>query len=275
MGDKKEKHFVLIHGACHGAWCWYKVIASLKEAGHHRVTALDMAAGGIDPSPVEAVSTLHDYFRPLLDFMASLPSGEKVVLVGHSMGGMGISLAMEKFPHKISVAIFLAAVMPGPNLDYPSIFYEVFMAILLIEQFNKAMGKEGWMDSSYKFNNGKENPPTSMLFGPFFMSSQLYNLSPLEDLSLAHLLVRHFPMVGNDESSDTVILTEEKYGSVNRVYVIGEHELVYKQEFVKWMIEKNPVRQIMTISAADHMIMFSNPLDLCKCLQEIAAHHNI
>ena len=28
------KHFVLIHGAWHGGWCWEGVAARLEEAGH-------------------------------------------------------------------------------------------------------------------------------------------------------------------------------------------------------------------------------------------------
>jgi hypothetical protein len=28
------KHFVLIHGAWHGGWCWEGVIKELEKAGH-------------------------------------------------------------------------------------------------------------------------------------------------------------------------------------------------------------------------------------------------
>ncbi|MCD7462970.1 hypothetical protein HAX54_049694 [Datura stramonium] len=42
---------------------------------------------------------------------------EKVILVGHSLGGFAISKAMEIFPEKISVAVFVTALMPGPTLN--------------------------------------------------------------------------------------------------------------------------------------------------------------
>ncbi|KAB1998219.1 hypothetical protein ES319_D12G074200v1 [Gossypium barbadense] len=48
---EKKGHFVLIHGASHGAWCWYKVIPQLKSVGH-KVTAMDMAGAGIHPKQV-------------------------------------------------------------------------------------------------------------------------------------------------------------------------------------------------------------------------------
>lgn len=79
------------------------------------MTALDMAAAGADPRRVEELSSISDYCRPLVDFMAALPPQETVILVGHSLGGVCISLAMEKFPNQISVAVFVAAMMPGPD----------------------------------------------------------------------------------------------------------------------------------------------------------------
>ncbi|XP_059623862.1 methylesterase 10-like [Cornus florida] len=106
------KHFVLVHGSGHGAWCWYKLVTLLKSVGH-RVTALDLAASGVDPRRPDEIASLFEYVQPLMDFMASLPHGERVVLVGHSYGGFCISLAMESFPEKISVAIFIAAFMPN------------------------------------------------------------------------------------------------------------------------------------------------------------------
>lgn len=51
------KHFVLVHGLCHGAWCWYK-LAPLLEAAGHRVTAVDLAASG-KPMGV----TIEEFFR--------------------------------------------------------------------------------------------------------------------------------------------------------------------------------------------------------------------
>lgn len=106
------KHFVLVHGTCHGAWCWYKLVSLLKLTGNHRVTALDLAASGISPKQFNEVSSISDYVQPLMEFMASLPQDQKVILVGHSYAGLCISLAMESFPQKISVAVFLTAYLP-------------------------------------------------------------------------------------------------------------------------------------------------------------------
>ncbi|CAL5377285.1 unnamed protein product [Camellia sinensis] len=78
-----SKHFVLIHGSCHGEWSRYK-----------------------------------------LAFMASLPRHERVVLVGHSFGGFAVCQAMENFPEKIYVAVFVTAMMPGPSFNISTLFQE-------------------------------------------------------------------------------------------------------------------------------------------------------
>ncbi|CAL5187936.1 unnamed protein product [Lathyrus oleraceus] len=119
-----KRHFVLVHGACHGAWCWYKVVALLKSSGH-KVTALDMAASGIHPKQVHELDSIEDYYEPLVEFVRSLPEEERVILVGHSFGGICISMAMELFPKKIAVAVFVAAIMPSPDLCFMTIRQEV------------------------------------------------------------------------------------------------------------------------------------------------------
>ncbi|KAM0901320.1 hypothetical protein ACQ4PT_020074 [Festuca glaucescens] len=41
----ERRHFILVHGLGHGAWCWYKVVVALEAAGR-RVTTVDLAASG-------------------------------------------------------------------------------------------------------------------------------------------------------------------------------------------------------------------------------------
>ena len=124
MGEvtNQKQHFVLIHGSVAGAWIWYKVKPRLEEAGH-RVTALDMAASGVNTKTIEEVRTFDLYNEPLMEFMAKLPENEKVVLVGHSLGGLNLAFAMEKFPEKVSLAVFLTAILPD-TVHQPSYMLE-------------------------------------------------------------------------------------------------------------------------------------------------------
>lgn len=113
-------HFVLVHGA----WSWYKLVPLLKSSGHS-VTALDMAASGVDLHRPNDLLSISDYFKPLRKFMAGLPVHERVILVAHSLGGLAISQAMEIFPRQIFVAVFVTALMPGPALNISTLNQEV------------------------------------------------------------------------------------------------------------------------------------------------------
>ncbi|XP_024635896.1 methylesterase 8 isoform X2 [Medicago truncatula] len=117
------KHFVLVHGPFHGAWSWYKVATMLKSAGHN-VTTIELAGCGISPIQVQEIHSISQYYEPFMTFMESLPPKEKVILVGHSFGGIPLSVAMEKFPNKISVAVFITALVLSEKFDFRNYIQE-------------------------------------------------------------------------------------------------------------------------------------------------------
>ncbi|KAJ4962480.1 hypothetical protein NE237_022419 [Protea cynaroides] len=253
-------HFVLVHGACHGAWCWYKVKPVLESAGH-RVTALDLAASGINMEKIYELRTMSDYTRPLLELMASLPPGEKITLVGHSLGGINLALAMDNFPHKISAAVFLTAFMPD-SATSPS---------YVLDQFLERTPADTWLDTQFSTHLDPVTPMpiTTMLFGPKFLVSKLYQLNTSQDLSLAMMLIRTGSLFQEDLSKRKAF-SKEGYGSVNRIYILCKKDLAINEEFQQWMIENNPVKEVMEIEDADHMAMMSTPNQLCCCLLDIA-----
>lgn len=102
--------FLLIHGSCHGAWCWRDVLPLLRAAGH-RAEAIDLPSHGEDRTPVAQV-TLDLYARAILD---ALPPGG--VLVGHSMAGYPITAAAEIAPEKIGKLVYLCAYVPVSGLS--------------------------------------------------------------------------------------------------------------------------------------------------------------
>lgn len=133
--ETKMRHFILVHGMCHGAWCWYKVASMLKSAGH-RVTAVDLAGSGVDPRRIEELRSFAEYSQPLMDAMAAAVDGrERAIVVGHSLGGLSIALAMQKFPQNVAAAVFVAAVMPSSSNPMSCIAKEVrysFVALIYI-----------------------------------------------------------------------------------------------------------------------------------------------
>ncbi|XP_062107584.1 methyl jasmonate esterase 1-like [Humulus lupulus] len=260
---KTGKHFVLVHGSCHGAWSWYKLVALIKSSGH-KVTALDLASSGVDPRRANEVRFMSDYFRPLMDFMAGLRlrENERVVMVGHSLGGLTISKAMEDFPSMIDVAIFLTALMPGPSLNVSTLYQESLKIT------------DDQMDNNYIYDNGPNNPPTAFIFGQSFLASKVYQRSSYEDLELAIMLMRPLPLFNDENMSKELVLSEDKYGSVDRVYIISENDKVMNKDVERWMLKNNQPNHVVTIKGSDHMVMMSNSISLWSHLQNITKEYN-
>ncbi|MBA0617013.1 hypothetical protein Godav_026492 [Gossypium davidsonii] len=235
----------------------------MLKSGGHRVTPLDLGASGINPKTITDLASLSDYAEPLTALMASLPQDEKVILVGHSYGGVIISLAMESFPMKVLAAVYLTAFMP--NHDSP-------IATAVAECFRRVMA-EPLMDFQLLFEDGSENPPTHALFGPKYMEAMIYQLSRKEDIELANTLLRQGKWFMKDLSKES-LLSKEKFGSVDRVYIVCKDDLLIKESLQKWYIENSPTDDVKVIAGADHMAMFSKPQEVCKCLQEVAEKYN-
>lgn len=100
---------LLIHGSCHGAWCWRDTIPALEALGH-RARAIDLPSHGADTSPVAEV-TLDSYATAIVGALS-----DATVLVGHSLGGYPITAAAERAPDQIERLIYLSAHVPAPGL---------------------------------------------------------------------------------------------------------------------------------------------------------------
>lgn len=84
------------------------------------------------------------------------------------------------------------------------------------------------------------------------------------------MLMRPLPLFSEDDIFKELALSENKYGSVNRVYVLSRKDMILKPDFQRWMIERNQPNHVMEITGSDHMVMLSKPFDLSVHLQAIA-----
>ncbi len=105
----KAKTFVLLHGAWHGGWCWRDVAAPLRAMGH-RVTTPTQTGLGERRHLFSGAITLETFVQ---DVVAHLEAEEieDAILVGHSFGGLGISGAADRVPHRIRRLVYLDALV--------------------------------------------------------------------------------------------------------------------------------------------------------------------
>jgi pimeloyl-ACP methyl ester carboxylesterase len=131
----RKPAFVLVHGAWHGAWTYQRVVPELAALGHtalaidlpgHGLDAkfpasyfqrpLDAAAFASEPSPVGGI-TVDQCADSVIAAIGQLRAGghDKVVLVGHSLGGVTLTRVAERAPELLHKVVYLTAFMLAPG----------------------------------------------------------------------------------------------------------------------------------------------------------------
>lgn len=103
-------HFLLVHGSCHGGWCWEHLTPALQALGHS-VSAPDLPGARADARDCDQV-TLADYAAALRAEITG-----PVILLGHSAAGYAITAAAEADPTDIRALIYLCAYRPQDGLS--------------------------------------------------------------------------------------------------------------------------------------------------------------
>ena len=131
-GTDDRKNFLFVHGAWHAAAHWNEVTERLAAMGH-RAFAIDLPGSGLNAaypqsylsndftalaSEVSPLKDVHlaDYADAIGVQLDRMARHGQVTLVGHSFGGLAITLAAEARPDLIGRLVYLTAYVPVPNL---------------------------------------------------------------------------------------------------------------------------------------------------------------
>ena len=107
------KTFVLAHGSWHGGWCWKRVAHRLREKGH-AVYAPSFTGMGDRVHLLNREITIDTFVEDLAQVILT-EELNRVLLVGHSFGGIPISGVADRFPERIAHLIYLDAVITEPE----------------------------------------------------------------------------------------------------------------------------------------------------------------
>lgn len=233
--------YLLVHGAWHGAWCWYKVIPALEQKGH-RVIAVDLPSLGADKTPISEIGpyTWADYICNILDKL-----DEPVILVGHSRGGIVISQVAERRPDKIKALVYLTAFMVNDGESLQS------TAGLPMNAETKVVS-----NMQVNLDAGYATMPDEVLKEAF------YHLSPPEDIALARTLLQPEALA---PLAAEVNITDKNYGRVPRVYIEATQDKAITLPLQKYFQAQLPCKQVITIDS-DHSPFFSRPEEVVQAL---------
>jgi pimeloyl-ACP methyl ester carboxylesterase len=110
IAHAKSVTFVLVHGAWHGGWCWKKLTPLLRAAGHS-VYAPTLTGCGERAHLLSRDVGLDTHIADI-NAVIEYEDLQRVVLVGHSYGGMVIAGVADTSAGRIDRLIFLDAFMP-------------------------------------------------------------------------------------------------------------------------------------------------------------------
>src|SRR6185437_14123889 len=119
--------FVLVHGAWHGGWCWSRVADRLRAAGHQVFTPTQTGLG--ERRHLLSKDITLDTFRTDIVNVIEAEELSKIVLVGHSFGGLAISGVADVMPERIRHLVYLdSLVVEGGKSPFDSLPADVVAA---------------------------------------------------------------------------------------------------------------------------------------------------
>lgn len=233
-------HFLLIHGACHGAWCWRDVVPALQASGHS-VVALDLPAHGDDTTPVNKV-TLDTYAYAILEALT-----QPAVIVAHSMGGYPITRAAEIDPSLVQRLVYVCAHTPWPGQTLAQM---------------RHVGATQPLQPAIRMSEDR----LSYRFDPKMAPDLFYQDCPAELVTDA--LSRHCDQPVAPVS--TAVELTERSQSLPRSYVICEKDRAVPPDMQRKLADRFAPKDVYSLPCG-HSPFFAMPQELALLLNHIAA----
>lgn len=231
-------HYILVHGAWHSGWCWHKVTSILQEQGHS-VIVPDLPSHGSNDFPPQE-TTLQIYARSIEEIIRAQP--EPPIVVGHSMGGIVISQAIENASDHVKAAVFVTAFLP----------------------------KNGESLSTYAMQDENSLIPHSIsvdengvsTFIPSAAQEALYTNTPETDVAGA---IEHLGPQNTAFLDQPLSLSEQNFGTVTKYYVRCTKDRAISIKIQDLMCQNWPLKDIKTLET-DHSPFLSKPVELVELL---------
>lgn len=239
MNHSANDTFLFVHGAWHAGWCWETIEPPLQKLGYGTI-APDLPGHGIRKEPI-ADQTLDSYADDIVRLLDQQP--EPVILVGHSMGGVVVTMAAERRPEKVKKLVYLAAFMLKPGQSVNGLDNGIRPLDLMARSLDGKTAPWGEKQVAGFSKNCSEE-----------VKNALYPRLCSE--AIAPLITGVNP-------------TQERWGTVRRYFIACDNDVAATPEAVQEMLSNNPCEQVYYLHA-DHLAFYSAPAELVAILDQIA-----
>lgn len=234
--------YVLVHGAWQAPYVWDAVRADLTNKGN-KVVVVELPGHGLDKTPAYQLS-MDVYRDKVVDAISQLDG--KVILVGHSMGGVVVTSVAEKIPSKISKLVYIGAFIPTSG---------------------QSLGELANTD------------PDSQLGPQLVQSDDKLTLDVKPDL-LTYLFINDGTQTAKDQVvanyrpepaipfGNKIILTNSNFGAVEKVYIKTLRDIVISPRLQDRMIASAGIKEIYSVNTS-HSPFLSQPQAVSDLLVRI------
>lgn len=244
---KQTGTIVLVHGAWQGAFAWAPVKTGLEQKGY-TVVSVELPAHGNDQTSAAGL-TLTSYRDKVIAAINAQTTG-KVLLVGHSLGGMVISEVAEQVPARVSKLVYVAGFLPQNQQSVQDL---------------SALDPQALLGPALEFNADFSLAAVK--------ATQLVNVfcqdgpAAVQQLLLANNRPEPAAPLG-----DKVTLTATRFGSVPKYYVHTQQDNAITLSLQTRMVQATPVQRAFSLNTG-HTPMLSQPAEVTAILDEIAQIH--
>lgn len=245
FAQNNNKTYILIHGAWHGAWSWYKVVPEMTKQGYKAI-AIDLPGHGNDTTNPEIVT-----FRMYVDKVKEVANriNGQVILVGHSMSGTVISQAAEELGiNKVNKLVYLDAFLPRNGESVSKLAGMIFQTLPQETDTAKVTFAKGIVTAP----NGK-----TRTFKPEVADVVFYHDCTPKDKMIAH---KNLCRQAVEPLGATVSVTDGIYGQIPKYYILCTEGKDLDKSLLPTRVKCEKVIKIAT----SHSPFFSQPKELVK-----------
>ena len=234
--------YVLVHGAWQAPYVWDAVKANLTAKGN-KVIVVGLPGHGSDSTPVYTLS-INAYRDKVIEAIST--TTDKVILVGHSMGGMVITSVAEAIPSKIKKLVYIGAFLPA---------------------------------SGESLSDLSNTDPGSKLGPSLMLSADQLTLDVNRD-SLTYLFINDGSAAAKQSVldnyraepsipfNDKVTLTSENFGAVKKAYIKTLQDIVISPALQDRMLATAAITEVYTVNTS-HSPFLAKPEEVAGLLLNI------